>query len=454
MNAVERRAVSGLGAIFALRLMGLFLILPVFAVYAPALQGYTPELAGFALGVYGLTQGLLQIAYGVASDRFGRKRVIALGLIVFVAGSVVAALSTSIYGVILGRALQGAGAVAAAVIALIADQTREEQRTKAMAVVGMIVGGSFVLSLLLGPVLTGLIGVPGIFWLTALLAASGLAVLVWWVPPAPPRAAVHAALPHVPQFVALLRDPQLLRLDLGIFFLHCALTALFVVVPLALVHQAGLAVAGHWKVYLPVMVASAAVMFPLLLMAERKQRVREMFILAVAVLVVSQLVFYAGHESLAGLIAGLFVFFVAFNILEAQLPSLISRVAPARTKGMAIGVYSTFEFLGAFVGGAAGGLLHRHFGIPGVFLFGAGVLALWLAFAVTMPRIGHVVRETLRVGRRHPEEASRLAEEFAAVRGVVEATVVAEEGLAHLKLDRHRLDRHALDELRRRNATS
>lgn len=454
MNALERRSVSGLAAIFALRLMGLFLILPVFAVYAPSLEGYTPELAGFALGVYGLTQGLLQIAYGAASDRFGRKPVIALGLIVFVVGSVVAALSTSILGVILGRALQGAGAVAAAVIALIADQTREEQRTKAMAVVGMIVGGSFVLSLLLGPVLTGVIGVPGIFWLTAVLAASGLAVLAWWVPPAPPRAAVHAPLPHATQFVALLKDPQLLRLDFGIFFLHCALTALFVVVPLALVHQAALPVAEHWKVYLPVMMASAALMFPLLLMAERKQLVREMFILSVAVLVVSQLMFYTGHDSLVGLVAGLFVFFVAFNLLEAQLPSLISRAAPAEAKGMAIGVYSTFEFLGAFVGGAAGGVLHRHYGIPGVFLFGAVVLTLWLVFALTMPRVGHVVRETLRIGRRRPEEAGRLAEEFAAVRGVIEATVAAEEGFAHLKLDRQRLDHHALEKLRRKNAAS
>jgi MFS family permease len=448
MNANERRAVTGLGLIFALRMLGLFLILPVFAVYAETLDGHTPFLTGVALGMYGLTQGLLQLPFGYASDRFGRKPVIAFGLVVFAVGSVVAALATSLGGVIVGRALQGAGAIAAAVIALTADLTREEQRTKAMAVIGISIGASFVASLILGPVLNRWIGVPGIFWLTAGLAAGGMAVLSLWVPTPVSGAAPPARLPRAREFGALLRDPRLLRLDLGIFFLHAGLTALFVVVPLALVRHAGLALADHWQVYLPVMLASAVVMLPLILLAERWQRVRTLFIGAVALLVLSQLGLYVGFNSLIGLYAGLFVFFVGFNTLESQLPSLISRAAPSDAKGAAIGVYTTFEFLGVFAGGSLGGWLHGHFGIGAVFVLILALFGLWLSLALTMPPVEYFTTQTLRVGRRAAADARQLARELAAVRGVIEATVLVEEGVAHLKVDRHRLDRRALDRIR------
>jgi MFS family permease len=444
MNAIERRAVSGLGLIFALRLLGLFLILPVFAVYAETLDGYTPFLAGVALGVYGLTQGLLQLPFGLASDRFGRKPVIAFGLAMFAAGSVLAALSTTLTGVIVGRALQGAGAIAAAVIALTADLTREEQRTKAMAVIGITIGASFVASLMLGPVLNRWFGVPGIFWLTAVLAVGGLAVLAFWVPAPVSGVTPPARLPTVRQFGALLKDARLLRFDLGIFFLHAGLTALFAVVPLALVRHAGLAISDHWIVYLPVMLASALVMLPLILMAERRHRVREVFIGAVSLLVLSQLGLYFGFGSLAGLCAGLFIFFVGFNVLESQLPSLISRAAPPSAKGMAIGVYTTFEFLGAFAGGALGGWLHGRFGVDAVFLLTTVLFGLWLWLAFTMPPVEYFATHTLRVGRRVETEARQLARELAAVRGVIEATVMADEGLAYLKVDPRHLDRHAL----------
>jgi MFS family permease len=447
MNAVERRAVSGLGLIFALRLLGLFLILPVFAVYAETLDGYTPFLAGVALGVYGLTQGLLQLPYGLASDRLGRKPVIAFGLVVFAAGSVLAALSTTLTGVIAGRALQGAGAIAAAVIALTADLTREEQRTKAMAVIGITIGASFVASLMLGPVLNHWLGVPGIFWLTAVLAVGGLAVLAFWVPAPVSGATPPARLPTARQFTALLKDARLLRFDLGIFFLHAGLTALFVVVPLALVRHAGLPLSEHWLVYLPVMLASVLAMLPLILIAERKHRVREMFIAAVLLLALSQVGLYLGFGSLTGLAIGLFVFFVGFNALESQLPSLISRAAPPASKGTAIGVYTTFEFLGAFAGGAAGGWLHGHFGIEAVFLFTGALFGLWLWLAVTMPPVEHFTTQILRVGRRGRSDAQQLARELAAVRGVVEATVIADEGLAYLKVDRRQLDRPTLERI-------
>ncbi len=377
LTRLERRAVTGLGGIFALRLFGLFLILPVFAVYAETLDGYDVALAGLALGIYGLTQGLLQIPFGRLSDRFGRKPVIAVGLLIFIAGSVVAALSTSLTGVMIGRALQGAGAIAAAVIAMLADLTRDSQRTKAMAVVGITVGASFVLSLMFAPLLDGLIGVRGIFWLTALLAAFAMLVLFLWVPS--PVSAPAARLPgsiwrHIGE---LLRNPALWRLDLGIFFLHAALTSVFVVVPLALMRHAGLPTPSHWQVYLPVMLASAAVMLPLVLAAERWRRTREVFLVAVGLLVLSQILLAAGYQSFVVLAAALFVFFVGFNVLEAQLPSLVSRAAPASAKGLAIGIYSTFEFVGAFAGGAIGGLLHARLGMTAVFVFSAALMAIW-----------------------------------------------------------------------------
>jgi MFS family permease len=446
-NPIERRAVSGLSLIFALRLLGLFLILPVFAVYAESLDGYTPFLAGIALGAYGLTQGLLQLVYGMASDRFGRKPVIAFGLLVFAAGSVLAALSTSLAGVIVGRALQGAGAIAAAVIALTADLTREQQRTKAMAAIGITVGASFVVSLMLGPVLNHWLGVPGIFWLTAMLAMGGLAVLAWWVPTPVVAATAEAKLPTARQFSALLRDARLLRYDLGIFFLHAGLTALFVVVPLSLVRHAGLAVSDHWQIYLPVILGSAAVMLPLILMAERRHRVREVFAGAVLLLVLSQVGLALWHASLTGMVAGLLIFFIGFNVLESQLPSLISRAAPATAKGAAIGVYTTFEFFGAFAGGALGGWLHGRFGVESVFVLTLSFFVAWLALAMTMPAVEHLMTRTVRIGRRSPVDAQQLARELAAVRGVVEATVLVDEGLAHLKVDQRHLDHRALDRL-------
>ena len=387
---LERRAVTGLGGIFALRLFGLFLILPVFAVYAETLDGYDIALAGLALGMYGLTQGLLQIPYGHLSDRFGRKPVIAVGLLIFIVGSVVAALSTSLTGVIIGRALQGAGAIAAAVIAMLTDLTRDSQRTKAMAVVGITVGASFVLSLMFAPLLDGLIGVRGIFWLTALLAAFGIVVLFLWVPAPSAQVSTRLSGPLWRHIGGLLKHPSLWRLNFGIFFLHAALTAVFVVVPLALVRYSSLPTPAHWQVYLPVMLASVVVMLPLVLAAERWRRTREVFLVAVGLLALSQLLLVAGYQSFVVLAAALFVFFVGFNVLEAQLPSLVSRAAPASTRGLAIGIYSTFQFLGAFAGGAVGGLLHARYGMTAVFVFTSLLMAIWW-FLMAVPAARHSV---------------------------------------------------------------
>lgn len=384
MNSRERRATAGLAGIFVTRMLGLALILPVFAIYAEQLAGNTPFLIGMALGVYGLTQALLQIPFGIASDRFGRKPVIITGLLIFMLGSVVAAMATTIEGVIIGRALQGAGAVAAAVIALLADLTRDEQRTKAMALIGMSIGASFIFALFLGPLLYDVVSVPGIFWLTAILALVGIAVLVLFIP-TPVRAVPHA--PPLSQLKDALKDRRLAQLNFGIFVLHAVMTAIFVVVPLLLVHKAGIAGNKHWQVYPPVLLASLAIMIPLLVTAERKQKLHRIFPFAVLLLVASQGVIYWGQNSVWGIAIGLWLFFGAFNALEALMPSLVSRLAPADGKGAAVGIFSSSQFFGAFVGGAGAGAIHGAFGTPAVFVFTALLLSLWFVVSLGMGTI-------------------------------------------------------------------
>ncbi|MFL6623342.1 MAG: MFS transporter [Sulfurifustaceae bacterium] len=373
MTALERRSVVALAGIYATRLLGLFLILPVFALYAQTLAGYTPQRMGFALGVYGLVQACLQLPFGVASDHLGRRPVIAFGLALFAIGSAVAALAHSIDGVIVGRSLQGAGAVSAAVTALVADLTRETQRTKAMAVIGITVGASFLVAIPLGALLNAVIGVPGIFWLTAALATGGLAILWFAVPQAP----LPDPPPLLPQLAAVVRDGRLLRMNAGIFALHAALTAVFVVLPHALVEFAGLPQNRHFTLYLPLMIASALPLFPLIAWSERRGKQALVFAASILALTVGLTSLSVAHASLFAIGIGVLVFFLAFNVLEASLPSLVSKTAPAHAKGTAIGIYSTFQFLGAFVGGDRGGWLYQHFGIGAVFAGAAAIAGLW-----------------------------------------------------------------------------
>lgn len=443
LTPLERRSVAGLAGIFASRLLGLFLILPVFALYAEGLEGYTPFLAGLALGVYGLTQALLQIPFGMASDRLGRRRVIAAGLVLFAAGSVIAALADNIVGVVAGRALQGAGAISAAVVALVADLTREEVRTKAMALIGITVGTSFLGSLLLGPVLNAWIGVPGIFWLTAVLAGVGLVVLYTAVPVVAAGRPAARERPVLRELLLVLRNPALLRLDFGIFVLHAVLTATFVVLPVTLVRYAGLPGERHWSVYLPLMLASVVFLFPLVAAAERPRGFRPVFAGSVLALALAQGALYAGHGEFAVLLGALFLFFTGFNVLEASLPSLVSKTAPAAAKGTAIGVYSTFQFFGAFAGGALAGWMHGRFGLASVYAGAGLLLAAWFLVALGTSPARWTTR-TLRVGRRGPAEARDLAARLAAIPGVTEATVIAEEGVAYLKVDDAALDDAAL----------
>ncbi len=444
MSAEERKASLSLAAIFALRMLGLFLILPVFALYAEHLEGVTPLLIGAAIGAYGLTQAALQIPFGMLSDRIGRKPVIIIGLLIFAVGSVVAASADTIWGIIVGRLLQGSGAIAAAIMALAADLSREEHRTKMMATIGISIGMAFTVSLILGPMLNSAVGVPGIFWVTALLALGGVLVVIFIVP-TPKESHLHRDTEPVPaQFKNVLSNPNLLRLDFGILILHMVLTALFLSFPLMLRDQ-GLAVEDHWQVYLPVMTLAMGSMVPFIIIAEKRSKMKPIFLGAISALALSLFALYLSADSFYGLIAGLFLFFTAFNLLEASLPSLISKIAPAESKGTAMGVYTSSQFIGAFLGGILGGWVHSAFGLEAVFLAAAFGVLLWLLAASGMAKPSHLTNSLLRVGAIDESEASLLVDRLLALPGVEEAVVIAEEGVAYLKVDNKVVDREALD---------
>ncbi|MBK8524486.1 MAG: MFS transporter [Betaproteobacteria bacterium] len=382
MTRDEKRAGASLAAIFALRMLGLFLILPVFAVHAQSIPGGDNlTMVGIVLGAYGLTQSMLQIAFGAASDRYGRKRVIIIGLVIFSIGSFVAALAPDIYWVIAGRILQGAGAISAAVTALAADLTREQHRTKVMAMIGSSIGLVFALSLVIAPILYQAIGMGGLFGLTGTLALAAI-LLVLYVVPEPPPPEPHEMGP-IP-FSKVAFDKELLRLNFGIFTLHMAQMAMFVVIPLALVKAGGLALADHWKVYLPALLLSFVLMIPAIIVAEKKNKTKPVFNIAIGLILLTQMGFAAFGEGVWSLFFFLFVFFVGFNILEASLPSMISRIAPPQAKGLALGIYNTTQALGLAVGGALGGLLAQRFGADAVYLVCGLLTLVWLGFGLTM----------------------------------------------------------------------
>ncbi len=435
MNNLEFRAARSLAAVFSVRLLGLFMIYPVFAAYARNLSGANPYLIGEALGIYGLTQGLLQIPFGLLSDRLGRKVMIVAGLIAFGAGSAVAAASTSIGGVIIGRALQGAGAVGSVILALVADLTAEENRTKAMAMVGVTIGAAFIVALVLGPVLANLIGVPGIFWLMVGLAFVGIGITQFLVPN-PPQLRVHRDAETVPALIgSVLRNRELLRLNFGIFSLHAILTASFLVVPALLRGTLNVSAGNDWIVYLPVLLASVAVLVPAIIVAERYRRMKLVFVSSVAALLASQLLLHFGAGNLYVLLLGLVVFFSAFNVMEASLPSLITKVAPADAKGTAMGLYSSLQFLGIFAGGAVGGWTNQAAGSAGVFALTAALAALWLLAALTMAQPSYLTTRLMPIGELRGSDAAALAADLRRVTGVADAVVVEEEKVAYLKID-------------------
>lgn len=382
LTALEKRASFSLSGIFALRMLGLFLILPVFAVYAKSLPGGSdPFLVGLTLGIYGLTQGILQIPYGLASDRWGRKPVIVVGLIVFAIGSALAAMGNTIVVVLVGRALQGAGAVSAAVTAMISDSVRFSVLTRAMALIGASIGLTFAFSLIVGPILTECVGVSGLFWLTGALALGAVFVMIFVVP-TPKNALSDKSGEHTP-WPRIVFNPQLVLLNLGIFSLHIVQMALFVVVPLQLT-ALQLPLPHHWQVYLPAVGISFIFLMPLLTKAERAGKMKTLFITSISLIACVYLGLLVLDRSLIGIAVMLTAFFTGFNILEASLPSLVSKTAPPTDKGLALGVYNTTQSLGLFVGGAVGGWLSSRYGSNGVYLFSALLMLLWLAASVKM----------------------------------------------------------------------
>lgn len=444
----ERRTVFAIASIYAFRMLGLFMILPIFSLYAPHFAGANALLIGVALGIYGLTQALLQIPFGMSSDRLGRKPVIFFGLILFAIGSVIAAEAHSIYGIILGRAIQGAGAVGSTLTALVADSTQEENRLKAMSVIGLTIGFSFVFAMVVGPLLNDWVGLSGIFWLTAGLAIAGMLILAWVVP-TPANHLLHRDSEAVwSQFAKILTTPELLRLDFGIFAMHAMLTALFIVIPTLLVQKAGLAVDRQWLVYLPVLLLAFVAMLPFIIVAEAKRRMKPVFVGGVLVLTLAQGLLWVNHQSLWYIGFVLFLFFTAFTLLEACLPSLVAKIAPAGSKGTAMGIYSTSQFLGIFAGGSLGGIVLHHWGLNGLFLGCALLGVLWFFLAVTMKKPTHLSSKIIRLATVTAEGAPALRQELLAVLGVKEAVVYPDEGVAYLKVDKRELREDDLMQVR------
>ncbi|KXS53368.1 MAG: major facilitator superfamily transporter [Marinobacter sp. T13-3] len=447
MNALEKRSVMALASVYAMRMLGLFMVMPVFVLLGSDLAGATPLLIGLAIGAYGFSQAVLQVPFGLLSDRVGRKRMIYIGLILFAAGSLLAGATDSIYGVIAGRILQGAGAIASVLMALLSDLTREEHRTKAMATVGISIGLSFSVSLVLGPMLGSVWGLSGIFYLTAVLALVALVIVARLVPKPHDHKISADTHPAREMLGRVLKDGRLLRLDFGIFALHFVLTSLFLVFPTMLQDKLGLAATSHWWFYLTVMVTSFFAMVPFIIIGEKKRKMKPVLCGAIALLSISTASLTVVGQSLWAAWGVLFLFFMAFNLLEASLPSLISKEAPAASKGTAMGVYSTSQFTGAFLGGTLGGLLLQMAGLEGVIGLMVISLVLWLLVALTMPVPQYTTSLTVPLHEVAAARFDEIDENLRNLVGVKDVVIVEDGAVAYLKVDRQDFNQDQLAHL-------
>lgn len=445
MLPAEKRAASLMAALYASRMLGMFMILPTFTLFA---QGEFPQashfMIGLTLGIYGLTQALLQLPFGMWSDKIGRKPVIAGGLVLFALGSIVCAMAPTLEWMLVGRALQGAGAISAVLMALLADLTRETVRLRAMSLVGMTIGLSFTVSLVAGPALDAIVGVRGIFWLTALMAVVGLLLLFKWVPTPAVKPLSRDVQADTSALGVVLKDKGLLRLNFGIFALHLLLTALFVAVPLALVQAAGLAKQDHWMVYLPVMLLSFGLMVPFIVVGEKRAKLRPVFLLAIAFIGMAEAIMWLGHGQLWWVAFGLLIFFTGFNVMEASLPSLIAKFAPAHLKGTASGVYATSQFFGTFLGGVLGGWLLGWGGFDAVFSAAMGLTVVWLLVAWGMINPERLSSFVLPLTPAHAQTAAETQAALAQIDGVREVWVDEVGQRAYLKIDRTKVDEASL----------
>jgi len=434
LSGMEKKVAFSLASVFGLRMMGLFMIMPVFALYGQHLEGFSPLWVGIAIGAYGLTQAILQIPMGILSDKYGRKPIIMAGFVLFAIGSLISASSGYIYGVVFGRAVQGMGAIAAAVLALAADLTRDEQRTKVMAVIGMCIGFSFALSLLVGPIVAQYVGLTGLFLLTAVLAVVGILIVQFFVPNPISHAPKGDTLATPAKLKKMLLDPQLFRLDAGIFILHLVLTAVFVALPLDLV-DAGLVKEKHWMLYFPAFVGAFFLMVPLIIIGVKKNNTKTMFQISLLLMIASLGAMGIFADNLWVLSAAVLFFFTGFNYLEASLPSLIAKFCPVGDKGSAMGVYSTSQFLGAFCGGMLGGGAYQLVGASGVFFVALGLMVLWLLLTFGMAKPVLLKSYTLEANIKDKPHAQTMASQLSQLTGVAEAIVVLEDKVAYLKVN-------------------
>ncbi|MDM1280761.1 MFS transporter [Acinetobacter indicus] len=443
MNALERRSTFALSSIFALRMLGLFMIIPVFSVAGQSYQYATPTLIGLAVGVYGLTQAILQIPFSLIADRYSRKPLVVLGLLLFALGGAIAAMSETIYGVIIGRAIAGGGAVSAVVMALLADVTREEQRTKAMAMMGMSIGLSFVIAFSAGPWLTGLVGISGLFWVTTIMGLAAIAMLL--LVPKVTRHHRNFQQGYLPQLKQVLKMGDLNRLHLSVFTLHLLLTAMFIYAPPQLIEYAGLPLSSHGWVYLPLLVLSLFFAFPSIILAEKYRKMRGIFLTAIGGIILGLIVMIFGFESKYILLIGLGLFFIAFNVMEALLPSWLSKAAPIQSKATAMGVNASSQFLGAFFGGMIGGqlLLLNNTAMGWSILTAVAIIWLLMSFSLAQPRYLSSMVFRLPEAKQTDEWTSQLL----AIHGIEEVVVMSEQQVAYIKVDKQQIDDAARQQL-------
>ena len=434
MNSIEKRAALTLSSVFALRMLGLFMLLPVFSLVGKDLEGFTPVLIGFAIGAYGLTQAILQIPFGWMSDKFGRKPIILFGLLLFLAGSLVAALSDHIYGVIAGRLLQGCGAIASSIMALAADLSRDEQRTKIMASIGMSIGAAFAVAMIIGPVITGWVGLSGIFYGIAGLSVLAMMIILFLTPNPEKQFSQRDAIASRGQFTKILSDRQLMRLNFSIFTLHFLLTSFFVAFPYRL-ENLGIELSGHSWLYLLTMCGAVILMLPMIIYAEKNRQHARMMLLAVMLIAVVQFSFGMFQFPMVIVIIAMTIYFTGFNLMEALLPSMISRIAPLSGKGTALGVYSTSQFAGAFLGGPVAGLTMYYMGYDGVYLVGAFAAMIWAIILFGLENPPALTAYTLTMPDIAEDAFPSLVEELKAIEGVAEAVALPEAGAVYLKID-------------------
>lgn len=434
MTLSWRYTVLPIAVIFSFRLLGLFMLIPVFTIYAPTLLHATPFLIGLALGSYGLSQGLLQIPFGLLSDRFGRKTMITVGLALFALGSILGAVAHSIEWMIVGRIIQGAGAIGSVLMALLADLTSDKDRTKAMAIIGLSIGFSFALAMILSPMITAHYGLTGIFNVMTCLALSAI-LLLHGIIPTPKKDPFHQ--PNTvtkQQFLAALKNPHLQRLNVGIFFQHLILTSTFYAVPLLLKQQIHLGRLTHtWQFYLPLMLTAFLLMLPIIALTEKQQKMKLTFVFAVVCITASQCILALMSAAWYGLCVAILLYFVAFNVLEAALPSLVSRQAGIENKGTAMGIYSSSQFLGIFAGGLLAGLIAQFGGIAGIFWFNAAISSVWIMIARFLRPYAYELTLSIPLKRAIENNAS-LQATLHQLKGVVSVSVSPEENMVHLRV--------------------